>query len=83
MDVPNEPSTAVGNGAVLPPRTEVLAAADALPTSAYDRKVELPEQNMLLLASEAVSEIGLVDVAIMNTQALPVVPQRSALRREL
>lgn len=62
VDVPDEPGAAVREGAVLPPRTEMVAAADTLPARPDDREVVLPDEHVLRLAAEAIAQVGVVNV---------------------
>ena len=55
----------------------MVAAADALPAGAEDGEIVLSEKNVLLLASESVSEVGFVNIAIVHTETFPEVPNRS------
>ena len=75
-DVPNEPRPAIGIGAVLAPRTEVVPAPDALPACAHDGEVVLAAEELLWLASEAISEVRFVDMAVVQPEALPVKTNR-------
>lgn len=47
---PDEPRAAVSEGAVLFPRTEMLAATDAFPASAHDGEVRLTCEKVLSFA---------------------------------
>ena len=71
---PKEPRTTVGLRAVLAPSPEVVPAADALPAGAHDREVVLPPEELLVLAPVAVPEVCLVDVSVVQPEALPVEP---------
>ena len=48
---PDKPGAAVGERAVLSPRTEMVPTANALPAGADDGEVVLPDEHVLLLAS--------------------------------
>ena len=71
---PDKPRAAVSEGTVLLPRAEVLAAAHTLPAGAHDGEVELPDEQVLLLAAHAVAEVRVVQVPVVNAHAFFVEP---------
>ena len=56
QDIPDEPSTTVGKGAVLSPGAEMMTASDAFPAGTSDgTKVVLTSEEMLVFAAETVT----------------------------
>lgn len=48
-----------------------MTAADGLPAGTHDGEVMLPTKELLRLASEAIPEVGLMDVTVMQSKTFP------------
>lgn len=46
-----------------------MATTNAFPTCANDREVVLPYEHMFRLTSESIAQVGIVDIAIMQSEA--------------
>lgn len=77
VHAPDEPGTAVREGAVLPPGTKMVAAADTLPACPDDREVVLPDEHVLRLAAEAITQVGIVNVAVVEAHTFSGEADRS------
>ena len=49
----------------------MVSASDALPATAKYREIMLSDQHVFGLASQTVSEVGVVDVAVVHSKAFP------------
>ena len=54
----------------------MVPAADGLPTGTHDGEVVLPTKELLRLASEAVTEVRVMDVAVMEPKTFPAEADR-------
>ena len=59
----------------------MVPAADALPAGAHDGEVVLAAEELLWLAAEPVPEVRVVDVPVVQPEALPVEADRPTGRR--